>query len=90
MLLLCTSFDCAIYVYIQSHNDYTFLTSGMPFLIAKLGFYDRLGGGRRRYRLGWAITNGSYVKLGPPRASGAGAARRVNLLIVPNCGNPRP
>ena len=56
MLLLCTSFDCAIYVYIQSHNDYPFLTSGMPFLIAKLGFYDRLGGGRS-YRLGWAITN---------------------------------
>ena len=30
-----------LYVYIQSHNDYPFLTSGMPFLIAKLGFYDR-------------------------------------------------
>ena len=29
-----------------------------------------------------AITNGSFVKLAPPRASDAGAARRVNLLIL--------
>ena len=29
-----------------------------------------------------AITNGSFVKQAPPRASGAGAARRVNLLIL--------
>ena len=29
-----------------------------------------------------AITNGSFVNAAPPRASGAGAARRVNLLIL--------
>jgi len=29
-----------------------------------------------------AMTHGSYVKLCPPRTSGAGATRRVNLLIV--------
>jgi len=51
------------------------------------------GGGRRRARrrpatgsaapaTPRAITNGSFVKLCPPPASGAGAARRVNLLIL--------
>ena len=34
------------------------------------------------FRCPKAITNGSFVKLAPPPDSGAGAARRVNLLIL--------